>query len=96
MLPFLKNKDKYGPGLMVKTRAPDQKPQDEQEDNHSMAIEACAHELIAAIHAKDVKSVAEALKDAFEILDSMPHEEGEHTEPHSYDAQNIKAAEGKE
>lgn len=43
----------------------------------------------------DVKGVAEAIKSAFEILDSQPHEEGEHTnEPHSYDAQNQKA--GKE
>ena len=30
------------------------------------------------------------MKDAFEILESMPHEEAE---AHSYDAQNIKAGE---
>lgn len=85
-------KNNPSPGLIVKTRAPDEKPEQNQEDDHSAAIESCASALISAIHSKDTKAVANALADAFEILDATPHEEGPH-EPHSYDSQNIKAAE---
>ncbi len=92
LLPFLKNKDASVAGLIIKNRTPDEKPEQDQDDS-SAAIESCAQELIRAVHAKDTKAVSEALKDAFEILESMPHEEGEHVEPHSYDAQNIKAGE---
>lgn len=93
MLPFLKNRQEAGiSGILTKTREPDEKP-DTDEDDPAAAIESCAQALISAIHAKDTKAVSEALKDAFTILDGMPHEEGEHTEPHSYDAQNQKAGE---
>lgn len=91
MLPFLKPKNQSVAGLIIKTRASDSPEAPEQDENDkSGAIEACSQALITAVHAKDVKAVSEALKDAFEILDSMPHEEGEHT----YDAQNQKAAKG--
>lgn len=89
MLPFLKKKEVPAAGLIVKTRAPDEKPNENQDDSH-IAIESCAQELIRAIHAKDAKAAAMAIKDAFDILESMPHEE---SEPHSYDAQNQEAAE---
>lgn len=89
MLPFLKSKKDAAVGLIVKTRAPDEKPQDEQEEqlDSDAAMEACASELIRAIHSRDAKAVALALKD---ILDTMPSEELE--ERSDYDAQNIKAA----
>jgi hypothetical protein len=93
VLPFLKRKEASSPGLIVKTRTPDEKPEENQEDDSSAAIHACAQDLILAVHSKDVKRTAEALTAAFEILDSMPHEEGEHINPHSYDAQNQKASE---
>lgn len=70
----------------MKTRTPDEKPEDESQDDPAAAIESCSQELIRAVHARDVKAVSEALKDAFAILDSEPHVEGEHIEPHSYDA----------
>lgn len=92
MLPFLKNKQASVAGLIMKTRDPDEKQDVEGPDEASAAIESCAQELIRAVHARDVKAVADALEDAFSILDSMPHVEGEHVEPHSYDAQNQKAA----
>lgn len=77
----------------MKTRAPDASPEAEDTDDSSAAIEACASELVRAVHAKDPTAVAEALKDAFEILQSMPsEEETNEPSPHSYDAQNIKAA----
>lgn len=94
LLPFLKSKQAQTAGLIVKTRAPDEKPEG-QEDDSSAAIHSCASALITALHARDTKGVADALKDAFDILGSMP-EDSEHTEPHSYDAQNIKAGQAKD
>lgn len=74
-------------GLIIKNRAPDQKPEENQEDKDA-AIHACASDLIEAVHAKDIKRAAEAMRSAFEILEKMPHDEAEHKpEPHSYDAQ---------
>jgi hypothetical protein len=96
VLPFLKHKQQGNAGLIVKMRAPDEKPDSEDSEDKDAAIHACAQDLITAIHSKDVKLVAEAIRSAFEILDEMPHEEGEHTNepsPHTYDAQNQKAAE---
>lgn len=91
ILPFL-NKPKFQTGVIVKDRQPDEKP--EQSDDSADAIHACAQDLIEAVHSKNVKNAAEAIKSAFEILESMPHEENDedHVEPHSYAAQNQKAA----
>jgi len=79
MLPFLKNKDRSIAGLIIKTRAPDENPdaQESEENDGSAAIESCAQELIDAVHNRDIKAVASALKSAFDILESMPHEEAE-------------------
>ncbi len=87
MLPFLKKKPVAG--LIVHTRTPDEKPES-QEDDENQAVEAAASDVLAAIEAKDVRALASALRAAFEICDSYPHEEGEHT--NDYDAQNAKAA----
>lgn len=87
LLPFLKHKEAAASsGLIVKSRQPDEKPEEDQDDP-AAAIKSCAQELIRAVHAKDVDGTANALKDAFDILESMPHEEG----PHTYEAQNEKA-----
>lgn len=94
MLPFLKNKQQSVAGLIIKSRTPDEKPevdQDEQESDDSAAIESCVRALINAIHANDIKGGADALVDAFAIMEMRPHNEVEHDEPHSYDAQNQKA-----
>jgi hypothetical protein len=93
MLPFLKKK--HQTGVITQTRQPDEDK--EPKDSEDQGLMACAQDLIDAIQASDSKRVAAALRAAFEIVDSQPHEEGEHTDeeapfPHSYDAQNIKAA----
>lgn len=81
MLPFLKSKDKSVAGLIIQKRNPDQEVEvNESEDYHAEAIEACAEALIEAVHNKDVKATAQAIKDAFDILDAMPHVEGPHEE----------------
>lgn len=89
MLPFLKRKDQQIAGLIIKNRKPDEKPESEQQDDKSAAHEACASALLKAIEMKDIKGIADALQHAFELMDSEPHEES----PHTYEAQNQKAAE---
>jgi 2C-methyl-D-erythritol 2,4-cyclodiphosphate synthase len=97
LLPFLKPKHQGIAGIVVKMRKPDEKDEGdeipEESDDKDAAIHACADDLIKAVHSQDIKGVAEALRSAFEIMDSEPHEEGPHVEPHSYEAQNQKAGE---
>jgi hypothetical protein len=82
MLPYLKPRRVAGL-IVAKT-----KPQGGIEDLHEAgsedeAIIACAEDMIRAMHAKDAKSLASALKAAFEIVDALPHVEGEHIEKDS-------------
>lgn len=100
-LPFLKHKNDSGiAGMLIAKRKPDgagmSSPSpaetETEESKDSDGIDSAASDLIVAVHARDSKAVAAALRAAFEICDSEPHEEGEHTNPHSYDAQNEKAA----
>jgi hypothetical protein len=95
VLPFLKRKQAASSGVIIKTREPDKTSEESTEQSiDSSAIESCARDLISAVHAQDAKGVAEAIKTAFDILESMPHEEmSEGPSPHSYEAQNIKASE---
>jgi len=95
VLPFLKNREKQAAGIVMKTRTPDEKPENDTEsDDPAAAIKACANSLIRAVHSRDIQGVADAMKDAFDILESSPHPEtDEHTNPHSYDAQNKLAGE---
>lgn len=92
MLPFLKKKEGGNAGLVIKTRVPDEKLQSDSSEESDL-VKQCAQDLLKAIESKNVQGIADALYDAFSLMDSMPHEEGEHIEPHSYDAQNIKAGE---
>jgi len=78
MLPFLK--PRQAPGLTISIRKPDGGSEESHsagEEDHG--LDSCSEDLIRAMHAKDTKGVTAALKAAFEILDSMPHEEGPHT-----------------
>ena len=74
-LPFLKNKEA---SVAYNSEHIKRKP-DEEHDEMDM-FEIIADELIHAIHSKDSKQVAECLKAAFSIADSLPHYEGEHLE----------------
>lgn len=97
MLPFLKRKDASIAGTIIKTRAPDDSNESEQPDDPSASHEACARDLLKAIEAKDIKGIAAALYDAFTVMESEPHKEETNTPaPHSYEAQNIKAAKDSE
>lgn len=81
MLPFLKKKQVgVNTGVIYKTRTPDNPDEQPQPDDKDAAIEACALDLIQAVHSRDAKAVAMAIRSAFEILESMPHYEAEHNE----------------
>lgn len=92
-LPFLNNK-KNEAGIasaIIKNRTPDVKPQDDSDADGEYSLEDCAHDILESIRANDAAGLADALKEAFQKLEQEPHEEGEHIEPHSYEAQNQKA-----
>lgn len=53
--------------------------QEEQQDDPKAAAKAVAKDILSAIEAKDESMLAAALESAFQIFDSQPHEEGDHT-----------------
>jgi hypothetical protein len=70
MLPFLQNKRLVG-SIMESVK----KPEAPEELEISEELKAAAEDLMNAIHSKKVNEVAKALKAAFLILESEPHEE---------------------
>lgn len=77
-LPFLKPKRQES-GLIMAVRTPDGSIEKTGQEGEDHALEACAEDALRAIHSKDIKAYAAAIRAAFEILDSEPHEEGPHT-----------------
>ena len=73
MLPFLKQNQEGSSSGPIESV--ERKP-DDGSDYDSM--ESAAEDLISAVHSKDAKAVAAALRAAFELADSEPHVEGEH------------------
>jgi hypothetical protein len=73
MLPFLKHDQDASVSSPVSTQI--RKPDEEGEYS---GLHAAAEDLVNAVHAKNIKAVAEALKAAFDLCDSEPHVEGEH------------------
>jgi len=103
LLPFMKKKEQSVSSPVVKHRKPDDKSDlsnHEEDENHSSdadAIEACAKYFLYGIETRDVKAIAQAMVDAFDILEQRPHEEVEHEaeyndEPNSMEAMNKAAA----
>lgn len=81
-LPFLKPRAISGAIMQTKVRTPDS-PADkaaEDKDNSNSGLLAGAQDLITALQAGDARGVADSFKSLFQILESMPHEEAEHTE----------------
>jgi hypothetical protein len=90
LLPFLKKKPVAG--LIIKTRESDKPEQENEQLNSEEALKACASDLIDAVHNRDIKAAADAMRAAFECLESEPHEENSN----DYDSLNEKAAEQEE
>jgi hypothetical protein len=74
MLPFLK--ERKIASVLVAKRSPEGEETTMPEVDEGLM--AAAEDLIRAVHSKDAHAVASALKAAFEISDSQPHEEGPH------------------
>lgn len=74
LLPWLKNKKESG---SASASTPVLK-REHDEDYEYDSMEAAAEDLCNAIERKDYKAAAEALRSAFELMDSEPHYEGEH------------------
>lgn len=53
---------------------------EEDEGKEPDALHAISQEAINCIHAHDVMGLADCFRAAFALLDSEPHEEGEHEE----------------
>lgn len=78
MLPFLK-KVKPQTGLIVRERQSDGNSNESgMEGDEDQGLSMAAEDLVRCIHAKDAPGVASALRAAFDILDSQPHNEGPH------------------
>lgn len=73
MLPFLKQE--LEGSTAVKEDPVKRKPDD---DSDYDGLQAAADDLIQAIANGDSKGVAAALRAAFDLCDSEPHQEGEH------------------
>jgi len=79
-------------GLMISKRTPDEPAGKEEpmQDDANHELEMAMEDFLRAMNAKDSKAMAVAIKDAFDICDAQPHEEGPHT--NDYDEQNEKAS----
>ena len=75
MLPFLKKERPNSAGMSMEYRKPDEG----KEEDEGSAIDACSKDILRAISSNDYKQLSAALKAAFDIMDSLPHEEGPHT-----------------
>ncbi len=75
MLPFLKKSQDGASSSPVEhiTREPDEGTEEEYD-----SMESAAEDLCNAVHSKNYKAVASALRAAFELAESEPHEEGPH------------------
>lgn len=79
LLPFLKKRQETGiSGIIQKTREPDETSETADQPDSKAAIKSAAKALIEAIHSRNVDGVADAIQNAFDIADSLPHEEGPH------------------
>ena len=70
-LPFLKHKEA---SISVNPESVKRKPDHEEEYDF---LDSASEDLINAIHSKDSKGVSAALRAAFELMESQPHEENE-------------------
>ncbi len=70
MLPFLKKQQDASVSMPIESvqREPD-------EDKEYDSLHSAAEDLMHALGSKDIGAIADALRSAFEICESYPHEE---------------------
>lgn len=71
MLPFLKRTQEASASGPVETV---KRESDHEDDGDYDMLESAAEDLIKAIHSKDTKAVASAIRAAIELYDSEPQE----------------------
>ncbi len=76
MLPFLKKNQSIGATTTVLRKS----DTSDEDSGYEGGLDHCSQELIDAVQAGDKSRVSRALQDAFDILESMPHEEAEPSE----------------
>ncbi len=79
MLPFLKNRRVAG--TVMEYRKPDGASEKAPEDEQDQSLISCAEAAIRAINAKDAEALAKAFQDAFDVMESQPHDEAAEVEP---------------
>ena len=80
MLPFLKHKkSSTGIAMAIQKKDGSIEPELETVGEEMSLLESC-QAMIDAIHAKDAEKLAMAFEEAFEALESKPHEEAESEE----------------
>ena len=72
---FMSNKEDAAVSMPVPDKI-ERKPDNESDEFDS--LEGAMSELHSALNSKDYKGAAEIFRSAFYLLDSEPHEEGEH------------------
>jgi len=90
LLPFMKKANQVG--VIVKDRAPDEKPEDSS--NQESSIESIASDLIKAVARHDVKTVAILLQEAHDCCAKPKDEDSE--ESHDFDSMNEQASKEQE
>jgi DNA-binding GntR family transcriptional regulator len=78
-LPFLM-KPKVSSTTIVEHRKPDETVGEDSPDSNDEGLNSAASDLIDAVHSRDVKGAAAAMRAAFELMESQPHEEINHDE----------------
>lgn len=81
MLPWLEKKKSVTVYKSTKGKSPDMEMNSEVEAPDSEmdeGLKEAAEDILRAINSKSAMDLAKAIKSAFEICDSYPHEEGEH------------------
>jgi hypothetical protein len=84
MLPWLEPK-KAVSIIIARHNKPDVEAKSEVDASSSIHpdLKEAATDLLSAVKSESIIEIAHALEAAFECLDAMPHEEGEHTNEES-------------
>lgn len=85
MLGMLGDKKKVASVILSGIKKPEEKEHSSEIKEELTGLVSAMDKLLAAIESKSSKAMAEAFKEACEIVDAAPHEEGEHVgeEPES-------------
>jgi len=76
-LPWTKKNNEAAAAVSAVPDKIERKPDEPKEDEFD-SLSGAMSELHSALNSKDYKGAADIFRAAFQLLDSQPHEEGEH------------------